>query len=71
MGRTEQIRLSISDNALHSAGTSDSSDAACLIVSFMFGIGSSYGAEVKPGQSGRLRWTEDAGFQVLQAVAYM
>lgn len=39
VGRTEhqRIRFScVSDNTLHSAGTSDSSDASCLIVSFMF-----------------------------------
>lgn len=38
VGRTahQRIRFScISDNTLHSAGASDSSDASCLIVSFM------------------------------------
>lgn len=39
VGRTEHQRIRFScipDNTLHSAGTNDSSDASCLIVSFMF-----------------------------------
>lgn len=62
VGRTEQkgIRFSrISDNTLHSAGTSDSSDAACLIVSFMssfaaFDASSEATVEVR-------RWRADHG----------